>query len=249
MLEWDNCPRKRNCFVFVYYSPEQFYMINKLIIVWTKKNYKKENRFIFINAWNEWGEGSYLEPDNKFGYASINSLSKTLFNLSFMKIKNLINLNKTRIILVQINICYENLIKNIINNIPVKFDLFISINTKIESKYIGNYIKNNSKASNYEIRVFPNKENDVLLFLKQVTNHIKKYKYYCHIYSKNSIHLDFVDEWRNYLYNNLLGNRNIISEILTEFENSKNLGLIYPETFYLFIKFLHPIEKIKIICV
>lgn len=113
MLEWDNCPRKRNCRVFDYYSPEKFYMINKLIVEWTKKNYNKKNRFIFINAWNEWGEGSYLEPDNKYGYASINSLSKALFNLSYVKIKNLININKTNIILVQANICYENLIKKI----------------------------------------------------------------------------------------------------------------------------------------
>jgi hypothetical protein len=41
-------------------------------------NYNKTNWFIFVNAWNEWGEGSYLEPDDKYGYSSINSLSKAL---------------------------------------------------------------------------------------------------------------------------------------------------------------------------
>ena len=97
---------------------------------------------------------------------------------------------------------------------------------------IENYIKNNSKAFNFKIRLFPNEENDFLPFLKQVASHIKKYRYYCHIYTKKSIHLAFFDEWRKYLLNNLLGNNNIISEILTEFENNENLGLIYPETFY-----------------
>ena len=30
----------------------------------------------------------------------------------------------------------------------------------------------------------------------------------------------------------MLGNSNIISEIITELENKENLGFIYPETFY-----------------
>lgn len=39
-----------------------------------KKQYEISNElgreFLFINAWNEWGEGAYLEADerNKFGY-------------------------------------------------------------------------------------------------------------------------------------------------------------------------------------
>jgi hypothetical protein len=37
---------------------------------------------------------------------------------------------------------------------------------------------------------------------------------------------------KNYLHNNLLGNSEIISEILTDFENNNNLGLIFPEKYY-----------------
>lgn len=42
MIEWDNCPRIRKCTIFDHYSPEQFYMINKIIIEWTKKIIKKK---------------------------------------------------------------------------------------------------------------------------------------------------------------------------------------------------------------
>lgn len=235
MLEWDNSPRTNTCTIFDYYSPEQFFMLNKIIIEWTYKNYKKENKFIFINAWNEWGEGSYLEPDERYGYGSINSLSKALFNLSYVKINNLTNLNITSIILVQAHIDKEILIKDIIkftNNIPIKYDLFISLSYKIASKEIENYIENNTKAFSFEIRKFTYEENDVLPFIEQVMNNVQKYRYCCHIYTKKPIYIDFGDEWRNYLLNNLLGNSYIISEILTEFENNENLGFIIPETFY-----------------
>ena len=48
MLEWDNCPRRKDCFIFDYYSPEQFYILNKIIIEWTNKYYNKTNKYIFI---------------------------------------------------------------------------------------------------------------------------------------------------------------------------------------------------------
>ena len=31
------------------YSPEKFYLLNKIIIDWTKENHKIENKFIFID--------------------------------------------------------------------------------------------------------------------------------------------------------------------------------------------------------
>ncbi|MCI8806450.1 MAG: hypothetical protein HFE59_11360 [Clostridiales bacterium] len=40
------------------------------------KNLVYGNEYFFINAWNEWGEGNYLEPDKKNGYAYLEALKR-----------------------------------------------------------------------------------------------------------------------------------------------------------------------------
>ena len=100
------------------------------------------------------------------------------------------------------------------------------------NKDIENYIGNNSKPFNFKIRVFPYEENDALQSLDLVAKNIKNIDIIVIYTQKKSIYSKFKDEWRNYLLNNLLGNSNIISEIITELENKENLGFIYPETFY-----------------
>ena len=237
MLEFDNSIRKKKEYaIYENYSPEQFYMNNKKIIEWTRARYNKDNRFIFINAWNEWGEGTYLEPDEKFGYASINSLSKALFNKTFTKISiNSTLFKKLSIIAVQVNLYNENSINEIINkinNIPFYFDLFIATNSITIKIKVNEQIKNHSKAKKFEILVLKNKERNFIPFLIQMRNDIKKYKYICHIHIKNSFYIKVEEKWNNYLINNLLGNENIISEILTDFEENTKLGFVFPENYY-----------------
>ena len=41
-----------------------------------KKNILLGNEFLFINAWNEWGEGMYLEPDVQNGFAALEALQR-----------------------------------------------------------------------------------------------------------------------------------------------------------------------------
>lgn len=88
--------------------------------------------------------------------------------------------NKRTIIAVQAHIYYEELINEIIekiNNIPLKFDLFISTNSKFKKEFIEKFINNNTNGINYTIKIFKNKGRDVLPFIIQLKKVIKNYKY------------------------------------------------------------------------
>lgn len=39
---------------------------------------KKNNKFVMLRSWNEWGEGNYMEPDSKYGKQYIEALRKAI---------------------------------------------------------------------------------------------------------------------------------------------------------------------------
>ena len=68
MTGFDNSPRrKNNVGIFLNNSPVLYGEWLKEAIEYTIKNFKKQEQLIFINAWNEWGEGAILEPCNQWG--------------------------------------------------------------------------------------------------------------------------------------------------------------------------------------
>ena len=85
-MGWDNSARRTDGYTIYYnYSLESYYKWLKIIIRETRRRNDEDHRFIFVNAWNEWAEGTYLEPDEKYGYANINTLSKAICDLPLDK--------------------------------------------------------------------------------------------------------------------------------------------------------------------
>lgn len=75
---WDNTPRKgRKGLVIEPALPEYFER-------YLRRQYERallhKKPFLFINAWNEWAEGAYLEPDTEYGSRYLEAISRVVGN-------------------------------------------------------------------------------------------------------------------------------------------------------------------------
>lgn len=72
-VNWDNTPRKKEKgMVFKGFSPEKF---EKYLGIQYERSMKYDKEFLFLNAWNEWAEGTYLEPDIMYEYRCLEAIS------------------------------------------------------------------------------------------------------------------------------------------------------------------------------
>lgn len=76
-VDYDDSPRRgiAKAILFRRGTPEKFTKYFKELIAISKKHNKP---YIFLTAWNEWGEGAYLEPDTNNGKAYLEALKKAL---------------------------------------------------------------------------------------------------------------------------------------------------------------------------
>lgn len=76
--QWDRTPRAGNSEgVYVNATPTTFkkHIQNALNVI---KNKDMEHRILFLRAWNEWGEGNYVEPDLKYGHGFLNAIKEAI---------------------------------------------------------------------------------------------------------------------------------------------------------------------------
>jgi lipopolysaccharide biosynthesis protein len=69
MTGWDNTARRdREAFAFHGATPTNFRRWLRAAVDRARAEALTSETAVFINAWNEWAEGSYLEPDRDFGH-------------------------------------------------------------------------------------------------------------------------------------------------------------------------------------
>ena len=83
LVSWDNTARKARSFarIITGLTPATTKQWLTDIIEESRNIHSESEHIVFVNSWNEWAEGSHLEPDMKYGYAYLQAIKEALENV------------------------------------------------------------------------------------------------------------------------------------------------------------------------
>lgn len=79
MPSWDNTARRgKRAHILINSSPTAYEHWLRFLVAKARERSSIQESLIFVNAWNEWAEGTHLEPDEKYGYAYLEATRRAL---------------------------------------------------------------------------------------------------------------------------------------------------------------------------
>ena len=241
MPSWDNTARRPDgkSYIFTNACPEEYAKWLHAVCEHSDSRHSPEEKLVFINAWNEWAEGAYLEPDRKYGYAYLEATAQVMESIQAKNRTFTYNVNglgrKEPSIAVILHLYYLDLWDEIVSyleNIPEPFDLYVSVKEGCDPSAIEKILE---KYPTVHIRPVENRGRDIAPFLKVLAEIMPRgYRAVCKIHTKKSDHLkngdgwrpEHGDDWRGQLFKELLGSKKAVQEILAAFRKDPTLGMI-----------------------
>lgn len=226
---WDNEARKPGKGTsFVNATPDNYSKWLEYILYYTNTNQKQSEKLVFINAWNEWAEGAYLEPDRQYGYAYLDKTYQQLEKFSKERLdliqesKKNKKLHDTAVVLHLYYIELYEEMKEKLKYLENKFDLYININNNSGIEFFKKVLSDFPNAKIYSCE---NRGRDILPFIEMMKDILPlDYKYICKIHSKKSLHRVDGDRWRNHLIDSLLSSKEKIVKIKNQLDSG--IGII-----------------------
>ncbi len=203
---------------------------------------KGEAKFVFINAWNEWAEGAYLEPDRRHGYGYLTALRsvKRQYGLDDSKLKSFCyeynqRASRPKQKVIILHIFYRDLVDEFARELSrarleCDADLIITMPNLWSLADVQYAIEQLRPRKAFLVE---NIGRDVFPFITACRN-IKEdnYFYACKIHSKKSTHRIDGDRWRNDLINGLLSSE-AIAALEEKFFGSVDYTIAAPENAFL----------------
>ena len=199
---------------------------------------RPEERFLFINGWNNWADGAHLEPDRKFGYAYLQATANILrlYQDVAPALELIKSINAKFAVRSQTAIVfhchYEDLIAPMLERYLAGLegvDVFVTVHPDFSADAIEQIRKN---IPNVYFLCLENRGRDIRSFMLAL-RHIRSlgYRTACKIHTKKTPQAvnGFGDSWRQKLIDPLLGSSRSLTTAMERFANESDLGILVPD--------------------
>lgn len=234
MTNWDNEARNPGKgYVFVDGTPANYKTWLRRCFDFVLSNNAENERLVFINAWNEWAEGTYLEPDRRYGYAYLHATADLLRNyyrsadIDEIIQDNNIRFRKRHNIALVAHWYYFDLFDELNKLIAGNntFDVFMTIPIHFTREQVEKIISSINHVYLIPVR---NRGRDILPFM--ISFPIIKtygYDYLVKVHSKKSLHRADGKFLRQRALQELLDPK-AIGKMIRTFSDDETVGLIGP---------------------
>lgn len=235
---WDNEARKSGRgTAFQHSSPGAFQeWVANASIETMARIADKDERLVFVNAWNEWAEGAHLEPDRRYGHAWLQAARQGLISAataapSVDAFEGMLgDVGEWRCaphqVAVVLHLYYADLwdeISRYLLNMPTGFQLFVSVAEHADT-IAREVLADFPQAKLYWVK---NKGRDILPFITILPDVIAAgCMFVCKIHTKKSSHRADGAVWRKDLYDKMMVSSRYINEVLSAYANDPNLGIM-----------------------
>lgn len=238
MVAWDNearKPEKGN--VFHDSTPALYRQWLARAAETTAQMNPPDRRFLFINAWNEWAEGAYLEPDRRFGYGYLAATADVVREMAAdkpalqalaQKTNKAVRKSDTAVCL---HLFYPEMIEEFAALLKaakkqLPFDLLLTVP---DTWTVADTRTAITKLKPTRLIPCPNRGRDVLPFLTTLREGLAMgYTTGCKLHSKKSPQHNDGDAWRHRLVDGLLGPA-ALKTVAAEFQPRTEIAIAAPE--------------------
>jgi lipopolysaccharide biosynthesis protein/ubiquinone/menaquinone biosynthesis C-methylase UbiE len=209
MLSWDNTARKKERgHIFAGFSVTKYSQWLSANAERTVKDERlsRDEKLIFVNAWNEWAEGTHLEPDQKHGYGYLTATREVMQNYAvegaqfLSPVVSLVRGSSIALIIhVHFAHVWPDLVESVGNLLKRKPDIYITVTSLALARMV------NADFPDAVVEIVDNRSRDIrpfLILLKRIQP--LGYAVVCKVHGKASLHRKDGDMLRQRSLNGLL---------------------------------------------
>jgi lipopolysaccharide biosynthesis protein len=220
MPAWDNVARRP--FAGNAFSNVKPTVFEEWTMLAAKRAKFTDEKILIVNAWNEWAEGAYLEPDLRFGWANLDAFSRGLLAADADEKAE----EGGKPIAIFVHVHYPEIwpeVRSIIaERVTTPFHLILTTTSDFELDR-----PKSDSLRGFEVHRVINKGRDILPFLFALERTKLDFDIGLKLHTKRSPHRADGAIWRQMLFGDLLPKKGC-EPIVSLFREDPNLGFVAP---------------------